>query len=654
MNYIGLISDVSLNRNIIMSTIRSILVFIDSVTFSLIGLFYQAIFDIANIDQLEIFKNVIRNIETKIYVIIGILMIFKITISLLTYLANPDKINDKQVGGGKLLIRIVTTVVLLIAVPTIGFDLLNKIQQPLVTTIGKVVSGNSTVIDSNSAFNAGTKVANTMIGTFFYPNSQCTTNDATAYEINDLSELTTKAAAACSDTEKDIYLYTYVFGASNIVGLVSCILLCIIGINISIRAFKMIVLKVLAPIPILSYIDPKSAKDGMLSSYTKLFIKTYLDLFIQYGIFYLIIELIAKIAYILNPEGTVNIAIDTINDAVNNNIGIFTITGINSIFIIIGLLVFAIMAPKFINKALNIKDSEFGTGLAGMIATGSLLAGTAGATVNSVATSRASGGNPMQNIGAGIAGLIGGVTTGARAGFGSGKTDLSKIQSSITARNARIRSDADAGVNFGTRISNWAGETFMGRSPFDAAKSKVEALDAFTNYYASLDDALGKEAAKGKYGAVSFNDKVYNGRYSGIVGKSVEFSGASRAAEAAGQTEFDYNGTKVDLAHASYIESELKKSEKANLYQRIMNYDNLDSTARSAIDKIPDIKASVDNLEKEFNRSGAASIAGVGNFAAFSDKLTKVDDRVKMVKAESTRIKNSTEYVAAAAAAKKK
>lgn len=652
---IGLISSIMFSRNIIMSEIRSILIFLDTITFTMVSMLFQAIFDIVNVDQWSVFKSVLDNIENKVYVIIGILMMFKVTVSLLTYLANPDKLNDKQTGGGKILLRIVTTLVLLIIVPTVGFDLLSKIQKPLVSTVGRIITGNSTVITSDGARKRGEDVSTTLMGTFFYPNSDCASTSSSNYTISSLSEYPSKAREACPD-DKDTYLYTYVFGASNIVSGVACILLIIIGINVAIRAFKLVVLKVLAPIPILSYIDPKSAKDGMLSSYTKLFIKTYADLFVQYGVFYLVLELISKIISIANGQSAPDLIVDIVSDVSSGTISIFTLTGINLIFIVIGLLVFAVMAPKFIKKALNIKDSEFGTGLAGILSTGALIAGTAGATVNGVATSAAAGGGLLKNVGAGIAGAIGGLSAGAKAGFGSGKTDYSKIQSAITARNARVRADADAGVSFGTRLANLAGETFMGRSPFDSAKARVEGLDAFANYYQSMDDALGKEASKGKYGAVSFDDKVYGGRYSNIVGKSTEFAGVARAAEATGKTSFNYNGVNVDLAHASYIEAELKKSEKANLYDKIRNYDSLDPVADasliSAIDGIPDIKASIDNLEKEFNRSGASSV--VGDFAAFGDNLKKLDDNVKVVKAESTKIKNSTEYVAASAAAKKK
>src|SRR5574344_2782404 len=49
-----------------------------------------------------------------IYVIVGVFMLFRLAISLIQMLINPDQINDKQVGAGKLIARIVTCIILLI------------------------------------------------------------------------------------------------------------------------------------------------------------------------------------------------------------------------------------------------------------------------------------------------------------------------------------------------------------------------------------------------------------------------------------------------------------------------------------------------------------------------------------------------------------
>lgn len=58
------------------------------------------------------------NVATTMYTLAGIFMLFKVTIAMINMLIDPDKINDRQAGAGKLLTRIITTLaMLLIFVP---------------------------------------------------------------------------------------------------------------------------------------------------------------------------------------------------------------------------------------------------------------------------------------------------------------------------------------------------------------------------------------------------------------------------------------------------------------------------------------------------------------------------------------------------------
>lgn len=50
---------------------------------------------------------------TLVYVLAGVFMLFRVTISLLQMLVNPDQINDKKVGAGKVITRVITSIVLL-------------------------------------------------------------------------------------------------------------------------------------------------------------------------------------------------------------------------------------------------------------------------------------------------------------------------------------------------------------------------------------------------------------------------------------------------------------------------------------------------------------------------------------------------------------
>ena len=67
------------------------------------------------------------------------------------------------------------------------------------------------------------------------------------------------------------------------------------AIEIAIRTFKLIILQMMAPIPVMTYIDPKSSKDGAFSSWLKTFVSTYIDIFIKLATVYLLLLLVSKV-----------------------------------------------------------------------------------------------------------------------------------------------------------------------------------------------------------------------------------------------------------------------------------------------------------------------------------------------------------------------
>ena len=137
-----------------------------------------------------------------------------------------------------------------------------------------------------------------------------------------------------------------------IVGIIFLVIMVGFTVDIAIRSIKLAILRLIAPIPVISYIEPKSSKDGgMFASWVKALTSTYLDLFLRLAIVYFVIFLIQDM--IVN--GVV------INEA-TGSVGIFSI-----IFIWIGLFFFAKMAPKFIKDALGLKGSMSNVGLSGIL-----------------------------------------------------------------------------------------------------------------------------------------------------------------------------------------------------------------------------------------------------------------------------------------------
>ena len=84
---------------------RSIFAAIDGIVYNLISDAYGLLEKIA---QVKVFGNDdISSITNKVYTIIGIFMLFKLTFSFITYIVNPDAMTDKDKGVQKIIQNIV-------------------------------------------------------------------------------------------------------------------------------------------------------------------------------------------------------------------------------------------------------------------------------------------------------------------------------------------------------------------------------------------------------------------------------------------------------------------------------------------------------------------------------------------------------------------
>lgn len=163
---------------------------------------------------------------------------------------------------------------------------------------------------------------------------------------------------------KSRYVFAFQWLGAFIVGIVFLVILVGFTVDIAIRSIKLAILRLIAPIPVISYIEPKSSKDGgMFSSWIKALTSTYLDLFLRLAIVYFVIFLIQDM--IVN--GVV------INEA-GGMVGI-----ISFIFIMLGLFFFAKMAPKFIKDALGLKGAGMSNiGLSGILGGAAMAVGGGG------------------------------------------------------------------------------------------------------------------------------------------------------------------------------------------------------------------------------------------------------------------------------------
>lgn len=376
-----------MKASLFMDVVRVIFASITYCVFELVEWVMHGIFDIAGLRTSD---GLINDITTRIYVILGIFMAFKLIVSFLQYMVNPDTLADKEKGAGKLIVRTFTMLALLLMLPSL-FPLLNRVQTEFLPVIPKVILGE--VVDTSSAVEDNAKILSAAaLGAFYHPSDALNGSDR-PQAISDIDDF----IDTYLDKVNGYYAYDFNILAF-VIGVVMVILLLSITIKIGIRLFKMLILEMIAPIPIMSYIDPKSAKDGAFASWVKQLTSTFLDIFVRLGVIYVVLLILTAWAEDpLTLSGLFN------PDSVPSN-------GVRlsylRVFLIIALLMFAKDAPNFVKDAFGIKHDKD--------TSGALAAVTGGAM--GLATGAVSG----AISGRGFSGAVTGAMTGLNAGFQGG------------------------------------------------------------------------------------------------------------------------------------------------------------------------------------------------------------------------------------------
>lgn len=390
-----------------MDPIKWFLALFDRIVYGLMAILYDIFFNIA--DTTIFSSETIKNFYSRVQLIIGVVMIFKLSISVMQAVMDPDRLTNKDAGMGKIITRIVTMLAMFTAIIPLNipyaeegsynaylnengllFGTLYSLQSRIIkgNVIGKLVLGNnsaSTSIKGNLSedeASQGDKLATFILKTFVRLNLKKSAVDEGAFDskgnlisdnlmcdggYDDELEIYVNSDSTPGDIldgvtewckppenihDEDRYSYVYTPIISTICGIIIDIVLIGYCVDIAIRALKLAVLRLLAPIPIISYIDPKSSKDGSFATWTKSLTSTYIDVFLRLAIIFFVLFLIQ----------------DIIKNGLDIPIGNGAVGAFSTIFIIIGLFYFARMAPKFIKDALGMKGSMTNVGLSGMLA----------------------------------------------------------------------------------------------------------------------------------------------------------------------------------------------------------------------------------------------------------------------------------------------
>lgn len=311
-----------------MTIIYGLFSVLDFGIYSLVSGLFNLIFDIASIRIFE--PDTINGITVKIYVILSVVVIFKVTIACIQYLINPDTFSDKEKGMGGILKKVLISLALIAVVPVL-FDFAREIQEPLSEAIPEVILG--TPIDKSERDNAGDTLARITLLTFVSPRLDNATSPLSDGNEWTLKSFTENVNDGCTFWSSANCKYNYQWYFSIPVGIFLVYILLSMGIDIAVRTVKLAILEILAPVCISSYIMKKDT----FNKWYKTCFKVYADLFIRIAIVYFIIFFVSLLA-----SGQIGIK--------SNNI-------FAKVFLILGVLFFAKNAPKFICDVLGLDSS---------------------------------------------------------------------------------------------------------------------------------------------------------------------------------------------------------------------------------------------------------------------------------------------------------
>lgn len=397
---------------------RELVATLDAFIYKLLAGIYNVFFNVATAEVLQ--ASMMKNLFSRVQLILGVIILFKLVISFFTGVVNPDGFGDQQKGFGGVIKRIITVLVMLLMIVPLNipesslgktgmgswnknmnthgilFGTLYEVQKRVLNEnlIFKLINGDTLdeevdyskkdeVYDSRKT--SGEQFAIDVLKTFLTPNvvedgysfeDKCKDEDetdcvcfqtsnagrdknTTAFGIYFSPDVTIDqllsedvVTAYCFDVSKTAsdsgkwkgtyYAFAYSKLWSTIVGALFCVLMLSLTVDVAVRVFKLVLLQIMSPIAILSYIDPAGEKT--FKNWTKAVTETYLSVFIR-------IAIISFALFVIKNFSLTGFGLEYSKGFVGF---------VSKILLYFGLIMFAKEAPKYITQTLGIENKDSG------------------------------------------------------------------------------------------------------------------------------------------------------------------------------------------------------------------------------------------------------------------------------------------------------
>ena len=500
--------------NFLMDAIRSIFSVLDMVAFWALELAYRLFFQVISVDIIS--SAVVSQFYSRVQLILGFFVLFQLALTILKGIVDPDAFTNAKTGAGNVIAKIfVSLMILTLLVPInfaspkneyeqklkengVLFGTLYSLQKRILdnNTIGRLIFGTKANSYTSNVSDASRVFASNIIKTFYQinlvdernrthveghddaeivANRVCQNYNYNGYISGNVSagDVYGLATAKCGLLSSN-YAYSYTPILSTIAGFVFAAIFLSFSVDVIVRTAKLAILRLIAPIPVISYMNPMGSKDTAFNAWVKLLTSTFLDLFIRLATIYAVLFIIGSILS---------------DSTFFNSLGSVGLPG--KIVVFVGLLVFAKQAPKFFKEALGLKGDDSGSLFGGLAAAVGVAGIGAGAVGGAIANGMASYQNASKkNAGAvakaalaGSVGFVGGGVNAGRAYMTAKGNDSGAVWSKVRAYNDKAYANAADKSSFFGRTVAAAAANLGFRNEYQQMETKIK-------YYEAAGDAM--------------------------------------------------------------------------------------------------------------------------------------------------------------------
>ena len=242
--------------------------------------------------------SIVDGMMSRVYLLVGVLVLFKLGMLLVQYIINPAEVMDEKGGANSLVRRTIIGIIIIIFVPTI-FDIANDLQVAILEdqVIEKIIMDENTLNDieeQKAKYGTGRIIGMTVLQGFWNidKNQISDSNIIKTYEDAEKKydpNLVEEAGYGILTQVGGKYAYSYFPILSTIV--LGYVLYLVIKycLDMVVRSLKLVVLQVIAPITIVEYIVNgdrnevfKNWKKAVIATYAMLFLRVFTIWFVAY------------------------------------------------------------------------------------------------------------------------------------------------------------------------------------------------------------------------------------------------------------------------------------------------------------------------------------------------------------------------------------